>query len=181
MFVLYLIISSVMRALGGQSRGQRKRTGPLAPPPVSPPPYDPFEDDVLEEGDGQKPVLHPAARTRRPVPAGGMVGAEDMTPYLPRREKSPESGRADRVDLLSKSARPRSSDRAQDPVVSDQIGRPSRRVSKKPKAKPRTDHLPDTRQELFDLVGSPKIAMGVVISEVLSAPRSKRPHRRGIR
>ncbi len=115
------------------------------------------------------------------MPAGGMVGAEDMAPYLPRREQTLESDRADRADLLSKSAR-RSSDRAKDPVVSDQIGRPTRRVSKKPKAaKPRTDHLPDTRQELAGLVGSSKIAMGVVISEVLSSPRSKRPHRRGIR
>jgi len=173
LFVLFMILSSVVRALGGQGRSRKSPGKPGLPRPTAPR-FPRIEEDELDEDlrEISRPVSKPVSRERRPT-TGGITGAEDPAAYLYPGLKSPRQ-----VEELDQSRR-RRSEAHQEMVKKDDRGRFGKKPTVKRQARSRSGVLSDPRQELARLLDSPHIALGVVVSEVLSAPRAHRPHRKG--
>ncbi len=175
LFVLFMILSSVVRALGGQGRSRKSPGKPGLPRPTTPR-FPRIEEDELVEDlrEISRPVSKPVSRERRPT-TGGIAGAEDPAAYLYPGRKSPE-----RIEDFDKNRR-RKGEVRQDLEARDDRGRPGKRPTVKKRPRPRAEALSDPRQGLARLLNSPDITLGVVVSEVLSAPRAYRPHRKGRR
>lgn len=175
LFVLFMILSSVVRALGGQGRSRKSPVETKLPPPTAPR-FPRIEEEELDEDvrEISRPISKPVSRERRP-PAGGIAGAEDPAAYLYPRLKSPRQ-----VEELDKSRR-RRSEAYQEMVEKDDRGRSGKKPIAKKQTRTRAGAPSDPRQELTRLLASPDITLGVVVSEVLSAPRAHRPHRKGRR
>ncbi len=172
LFVLFMIISSIVRALG-QGRSQQGGAGPKAPPPVTSPPLKTSGD--AEDAERTEPKPGPSSRPRMAA-QDGMVGAEDMSYYQPaqKRKREPSKGGASR-DYPSR-------EKAAPAVNGGEIGSSPKRGPKKTSlSRPLTEDTFEPRQELSALLGSSRVTMGIVVSEVLSAPRAKRPHRKDFR
>ncbi len=175
LFVLFMILSSVVRALGGQGRS-RKRTGEtrLPRPAASRFPRAEEEGFAQDMQETARPISKPVARERR-LPAGGITGAEDPAAYLYPGRQSPEQ-----IEDFDKNRR-RKGEVRPDLEARDDRGRPGKRPTAKKRTRPRAESVSDPRQGLAKLLNSPDITLGVVVSEVLSAPRAYRPHRKGRR
>ncbi len=182
LFLLFMILSAVMRALGERKARAPKRPGQpreLRPrAPYLPDFYQEEEEDTGREPAGTTgpagPQPPPVPRARQPI-RGGMVGAEDPSVYTSRRQRTRDPG-----SETSTRMRRREAPGEQKSVQAAEIA-----ASAPPKARPvRTgsrpaEPAPDLQKELARLVGGPQISTGIVIAEIISAPRSRRPHRRG--
>lgn len=97
--------------------------------------------------------------------AGGIAGAEDPAAYLYPKD----------LDQASR----RGSEAHPDMVKKEHRGRTGKKQTVKKQSRPRAAAFSDPGQELARLFENPHIALSVVVSEVLSAPRAYKPHRRG--
>ncbi len=129
LFVLYMIVSSIMRAIGNQrNRGRQATTGPQTPPPVAPPPMGPFDYSASEEIEEASKKPQRPVTTPKSLP-GGIVGAEDTTSYRARKGKNRKTGSLD--------SSPREVEKLKKPVARDEIGS----TEKCPKPKNQLGHV----------------------------------------